>query len=148
MKTADRIAALILLGISAYFLFESKHFSPFGALFPRVIIYILGILALILFVLSFFKKGGGKLFEETKSVYLPVAIAFILVIGWVALLQYIGFFVTSIFFFSLITVFLDRKATKGPVLIKRLLMTCGSVTGFYLFFAKVMQVPFPEGIFF
>ena len=148
MKTADRVSALMLLSISAYFLYESKDFSPFGALFPQVIVYILGILALALLILSFFKKSGSKLFEETKAVYLPVVTAFILVIGWVALLQYIGFFVTSIVFFSLITIFLDKKVTKTPILIKRLLMTCGFVTGFYLFFAKVMQVPFPDGIFF
>jgi len=148
MMNNNRISSLILLGIFGYFLYESRKFSPFGALFPRTIVYILGVLSLILFVLSFFKKSENKMFEESREIYLPVLTASILVIAWVVLIPHIGFFITSIAFFSLITVFLDKKVKKPWIMVKRLLMTCGLVAGFYLFFAKVMQVPFPEGVLF
>ena len=148
MRTADRASSLTLLGMSAYFLFESRKFSPFGALFPRVIIYILITLSAALFLSSFFKKKGGAQPERDTHNILPGIITFILIIAWAVLINYIGFFVTSVFFFTAITLFLDGGASTKTTRLKRLLITAGVVTAFYLFFAKVLIVPFPEGILF
>jgi len=148
MKTADRASSLTLLGISAYFLFESRKFSPFGALFPRVIIYILIALSAALLIISFFRKKEPEKPEEEKRKIIPALITFILIIAWAVLINYIGFFVTSVLFFAVITLFLDGGASTKMTRVKRVLITAAVVTAFYLFFAKVLIVPFPEGVLF
>jgi hypothetical protein len=82
MKNADRISALVILGICISFFVLSRRFSPYSALFPRVIIIILGSLALLLLVLSFFKPKGGRVFDTLEVRYLPIGISVLLMVAW------------------------------------------------------------------
>jgi hypothetical protein len=145
MKNADRISALVILGICISFFVLSRRFSPYSALFPRVIIIILGSLALLLLVLSFFKPKGGRVFDTLEVRYLPIGISVLLMVAWSFMIDVLGFLVTSLLFFSLMAVYLDRKKTWLSIL-RNLAIVTAVVTGFYFFFVKVLLVPFPEGV--
>ena len=55
MNKKDVIAALVLLGLSAFFWVQSENFTKFGALFPKTVIIILGFLSLLLLISSIIK---------------------------------------------------------------------------------------------
>jgi putative tricarboxylic transport membrane protein len=145
MKNADRISALVILGICIAFFVLSRKFTQYGALFPQVIIILLGLLALLLLVLSFVKPKGGKVFDTLEVRYLPIGISVLLMVAWAFVINVLGFLVTSLLFFSLMAVYLGRKKTWLSIL-KNLAIVACVVTGFYFFFVKVLLVPFPEGI--
>lgn len=152
MKKTNIIASLIVLGICTYFLIEAQNFSPFGALFPKVVVYILGSLALVLLILNIFaakpETEKVKIFNTGSVKALTVLIFIALMIGWVVCINFIGFFVSSIVFFSVIMLYLEGKDVKPGILFKHLGIIAGIVIVFYLFFAKVFWVPFPRGILF
>lgn len=145
MKNADRISALVIIGVCVTFFVLSRRFSQYGALFPQVIIIVLGSLALLLLVLSFVKPKSGKVFDTLEVRYLPIGISVLLMVAWSFVIDVLGFLVTSLLFFSLMAVYLDRKKTWLSILRNLAIVTC-VVAGFYFFFVKVLLVPFPEGI--
>jgi hypothetical protein len=147
MRNADRVSAIIILGICAYFWVESRNFTRFGYLFPQVIVIILGLLSLALLVVSFVKPVERVLFKKEEGIsYLPVVLSVVLMIAWVFFIKLLGFLVTSVVFFSLMLILFDRrKRSLGYYLVK--VGTVALVVGaFYLFFARLLLVPFPRGI--
>jgi len=147
MRNADRISAIIILGICAYFWTESRSFTRFGLLFPQVIVIILALLAMALLVLSFVKPVKKALFKKEEDIsYLTVVLSVVLMIAWVFFIKILGFLITSVVFFSLmLTLFDRRKRTLGYYLLKigTVILVVGA---FYLFFARLLLVPFPRGI--
>jgi putative tricarboxylic transport membrane protein len=146
MKTADRIAALVLLGSCVYAWLASRTFSPLSALFPRVIVIILGALALLLFVLSFLRPGREKVFVLVHGNALPVALTVVMMVAWVVLIPLLGFLASSLVLFSLMTVVLERRARRPRQILVRVAMICAVTVAFYLFFDRLLLVSFPRGV--
>ena len=146
MKRADRIAALVLLGVCAYAWVGARRFSPLSALFPRVVVVVLGALALLLFVLSFVKPREGKVFVLVQGNAVPLAVAAVMMVAWVVLIDLFGFLVTSLLFFSLMSVILDRRERTLLQNLRRLALVWIVTVGFYLFFDRVLLVSFPRGL--
>jgi len=144
LKRADRISSLVIIGISIFFLIEAKTFSPLSGLFPRVAISLLGGLALLLFILTFVRRDSGKAFDSASFRHVPSLVSLLLMIVWGILIPVIGFLVTSLIFFPLITLYLDRDA-PGKKKLSRIAIVEGLTVAFYLFFTRVLYVPFPEG---
>lgn len=107
--------------------------------------YILGGLALLLLLRSFFWKKEGAAFDTAAFRHIPSLMTLVLIIAWAALTPVIGFLVTSLIFFPLITVYLDRKA-PGKKIAGRIALALTLTVVFYLFFTRVLYVPFPEGL--
>jgi putative tricarboxylic transport membrane protein len=146
MKTADRIAALLLLGICLYAWLEARTFSPLSALFPRVVVIILGALSLLLFVLSLVTPERGKVFVLVQGNALPLALSVVMMVAWIALISLLGFLVTSLLLFSLMTVVLERKARRPRQILVRVALVCAVTVAFYFFFDCLLLVSFPRGI--
>ncbi len=148
MRNADRISFLIIAGICVYFWFESLSFTRFGYLFPRVIISILGFLAILLFALSFFKKEKIRIFEGDNISYPVILLCILLVIAWAFLIKLLGFAVTSVLFISVMNVLLDKKNRSIRAITIKVVTTGVFVGAFYLFFSKLLLVSFPRGVLF
>jgi len=146
MRTADRVAALLLLGICVYGWIASRLFSPLSALFPQVIVLILGGLSLLLFILSFFRSPDEPRFVLVHGRVLPVVLTVAMMVAWVALISLIGFLVTSLLISSLMTVVLERKQRTGMQIILRIVAVCTVMVAFYLFFDRLLLVSFPRGV--
>jgi len=144
MKRADRISSIVILIISGFFLIKAKKFSPLSGLFPRVAIFLLAGLALLLLIHSFSRKDNGETFDSAAFRHIPSLISLLLMVVWGVLIPVIGFLVTSLIFFPLITLYLDRRAA-GKKKLSRIAITEGLTLAFYLFFTRVLYVPFPEG---
>jgi hypothetical protein len=148
MRNADRISFLIIAGICVYFWTESLSFTRFGYLFPRVIISILGFLALLLFVLSFFKTERVRIFEGNNISYPVIVLCILLVISWAFLIKLLGFVTTSVVFISVMSVILDKKNRSFRAITIKVVTTGVFVGAFYLFFSKLLLVSFPRGALF
>jgi hypothetical protein len=144
MKRADRISSLVILAICVFFFAGAKEFSPLSGLFPRVVLFILGLLSLLLFIATFLHRNDGAEFDSASFRHIPSLIALLLMVAWGILIPVIGFLVTSLIFFPLITLYLDRNTT-GKKKLGRIATVEGLTAGFFLFFTQVLYVPFPEG---
>lgn len=144
MKKADRISSLIILGICAYFFVEARDFSQLSGLFPKVVLVILASMSIMLFVATFIRKDDGSVFDSASFRHLPSLFSLLLMVCWGILIPVSGFLVTSLVFFSLITVYLDRNTT-GRKKLGRIALVMGVTLAFFLFFTQVLYVPFPRG---
>ena len=86
------------------------------------------------------------MFAGMKSSFLPVLLAVVLMIAWTFLIQVFGFLVTSIVFFTLLTVLLDRGQRRPLVVLKRIALVIALTVGFYLFFDRLLLFSFPRGL--
>ena len=146
MKTADRVAALLLLGVCVYAWIEARFFSPLSALFPRVVIIVLGALSLLLFVLSFVRPGEQMRFVLIEGYAPAVALSALMMVAWIALIGVLGFLVTSLLMFSLMTVVLERGRRGALRTLLRVLTVCAVTVAFYYFFDRLLLVSFPRGL--
>ncbi len=148
MKNADRISALIVLGLCTLFYLEARDFSPYSALFPRVVIIILAALASLLLIHSYIRPEAGKVFDRTQITvkYLTVLTSLLLMIAWIFFMNLLGFLTSSIIFFSLITIILDRKHKRPLQILQKVGLVAVTVTGIFLFFSRLLYVPFPSGL--
>jgi len=131
-----------------YFWIKAKSFSKFSGLFPKVVIIILGTLSVLLIIQSFIKSEKGKPFREIGIKYNSIIVSILLMISWVYFINVLGFVTTSVIFFSIMYILLDRKTKNFFGIIFRVLIVIALVGIFYLFFAKLLLVPFPEGMLF
>ena len=153
MKTANRISAVIILILCAVFWFQTKSFSPYSALFPRVVIIILALLSLILLILSFSKQ---KVVKDDKEVvfdpaeitirYFNIVISLSFMVLWVFFIPILGFYLASIIFFSFMSIYLDTRNRTFLKIMEKIGIIFLLVTSFYLFFTRFLYIPFPEGI--
>jgi len=149
MKNADRISSIVILGLCAYFWYESTRFTKFGSLFPQAVVIALSLLALMLLIVSFFRRREKvKAFEQTGVKYINIVIAGLLIIAWTFFIKLLGFVVTSAVFFSVITIIFDSKKKTALYLLKKIGVVVATVGFFYLFFSKLLLVPFPKGVLF
>lgn len=144
MKKADRISSVIILGICIYFFIEARSFSPLSGLFPKVVIIILGAMSLLLFIATFLRRDNGSVFDSASFRHIPSLISLLLMVCWGILIPVVGFLVTSLVIFPLITVYLDRTAGARKKL-GRIALVEGVTLAFFLFFTQVLYVPFPRG---
>ena len=145
MKRADRISSLAIIGLCIYFFVKAGDFTPLSGLFPKVVIILLGGLSLLLFIVTFLRRDIGETFDSASFRHIPSLLSLLLMIVWGILIPVLGFLVTSLIFFPLITVYLDRK-TSGKKKLGRIMIVEGLTAAFYLFFTRVLYVPFPEGL--
>jgi len=146
MKTADRIAALLLFAICVAAWFLSRTFSPLSALFPRVVIIVLGLLSLLLLALSFTRSEKQEKFVLVHGAVLPVVLSVLMMVAWVVLIPLLGFLTSSLLLFTLMTLVLERRQRKPLQILLRIVIVCAATAAFYLFFDRLMLVSFPRGL--
>ena len=148
MKNADRITSIILLGICGYFFIEGRTFTQFGRLFPQTIIVILALLSLLLLILSFTRTERNVILGKLSRKHIIIVISVLLIAAWGFFINIFGFVVSSILFFSLINIMLDKRQRGFLPVLKKVGIITVMVGVFYFFFAKLLLVPFPRGYLF
>lgn len=148
MKNADRITSIIMLGICGYFFIEGRTFTQFGKLFPHTIIVILGLLSLLLLILSFTRTERNVILGKLSRKHIIIVISVLLIAAWGFFINILGFVVSSILFFSLINIMLDKRQRGFRPVFKKVGIITVVIGAFYFFFAKLLLVPFPRGYLF
>jgi putative tricarboxylic transport membrane protein len=151
MKIGNLIIAFSLEGLGIFLIIESyklrlQTFSDPGAgLFP----FLLGILLCLLTIplcissiASLMKVEKGK--EKKELEYLPnlkeIGVAFTCLVGYMLLLEKLGFLITS-FLFLFVLFLIGNPRRRLFIFLFSVLVTFGA----YLIFSILLQVPFPSG---
>ena len=141
-------SGVIGLLLSAVFFFALEDISWMSILFPKVLVYIMALIAGALVVMGIVKPSRERIFSDGSNTRWMVTGA--LFFAWVLFMPILGFFVSTVFFMTMIVGYLARariQVTAGKFLIW-FPIVLAEVTFFYLIFSKVLYVPLPEGIFF
>ena len=145
MKTADRISTLILMALCAFAFIEAADFSRLSGLFPRVVIFILGFLSLLQFILTFTRRKKEPEFDHAAFRHVPTLLCLVMMVAWAMFIPVLGFLVSGLIFFPLITLYLDRDASARKKW-GRIGIAWGTTIAFWLFFTRLLYVPFPTGL--
>lgn len=139
---------LILVGS---FVVQRDYKFPHTNLLPDATLVILGVLSLVLVVMgvrqrSLATEGAVLSAEEEEEAlsYKDLGRAVLLMAAWVLSMQWLGFLVASIVFFTLISV----TMREGRITIRQVLIDTAIATGFVLFlyfaFTQVLYVRLPQ----
>ncbi len=151
------IFLLVLIAISALGFFEaaafpSSIFETTGgpALFPKVLFVGLALFCVIRIIMILASKEKKKfvfveLFKSTRGVFLIASVVYIVV------MEYLGYIISTALFLIVICNYLywkryDSKGTVKSIVVRNLAML-GITILLYVFFAKVMHVNLPDGLF-
>lgn len=142
------IAALFVV-LSVLIYLGARHMSPLGAVFPRAIAVVLGLLSLALVVINLPRPKGaprGSLVIDT-ALLRRVALGVVMLL-WVMLLPVIGFLATGFAAFIAIMIIAnhDRPAARTWIIwtVSGALIT----TAFWWLMANVLLLRMPQGLLF
>jgi hypothetical protein len=144
----DIAAGLFGLAFAALLWFPRSDIGRLSIIFPRAILIVLSLLAIILVIKGFIRPGGREI-EITGSPrrLITVIIGFFV---WWGLVEVFGFLLATLLAFYALTWYLARVETA--VTWQRLLrwtpVILMLVVGFYLIFKEVLNVRLPSGLFF
>jgi hypothetical protein len=138
------IAAVAMLAVAAWVLWESEGFTELAAAFPRTVALVLAGASAVLIVRCLLRRqrptgeaGGSQLRRGALLVVLA---------GWVAMIPVAGFFAASVAGFlasGLIARYERWPARRWIVFLALALL---AVALFYGLFSNVLLVPFPRGL--
>lgn len=134
---------LLLVSLIGYYLargFESGFMIDNGlgaGFFPKLVCIILAILSIVMFVKSFKDKKIYKFSKNNKNTFIIIGLC----IGYLFLMEKIGYLLSTIIFSFSVIITLDRKN-----LIMNVIFSIIFPIGIYYLFSKVFNVSLPTGI--
>lgn len=144
----ELLSGVIGLLLTAVFFFALEDISWMSIVFPKTIVFIMAIIACILFIMGIVKPSRAPVFQVGSNVRWMVT--GVLFFAWVLCMPVLGFFVSTVVFMTLIVGYLARA--RAQVTIGKFMtwipIVIAEVTFFYLIFTKVLYVPLPRGMFF
>lgn len=133
---------LLLYGLSAYFLFDTKDFTEDSLLYPKGLVWILLIFTTLLLIQTVMKKTRLPK-EKDEKVIAKFFIIFIFSLIYVFLVPSLGFVVSSMMYCPATAVTLGYKRRGAAFLISAV-----TVALVYVGFRMLLKVPIPTTTFF
>ena len=150
----ERVGAIIMLATVAILWTQRTYTTPFGGIFPDLLMMILVILSILLLILSFLKKPStppAQLPTEKphiKQQWFELGVVGLILLLWVFLLRPLGFVLMSVFGFAGISIFLSRKALTAWIIGKSIVYAFIITYLIVFIFGKLLLVPLPVGTIF
>lgn len=137
--------ALVLIAVSVFFLFQSIHLKGSSAYFPTFILSLIVLLSALLAVTEYIKNKKSETEQVNRSERLEqikrVALSITLMATYIAMMKWIGFYVTTLIAIPLISYIFGyrerKKVAIGTVIYTVLL---------YVIFSQIMGREMPHGI--
>jgi len=142
------VSGVIGLILTAVFFFGLEDVFWMSLVFPKTIVFLMGIIACVLVIKGAVKPSRHRIFHEGSNVrWIVTAILFF---SWVLIMPVFGFFVSTVVFMTIIVGYLAQARTQLTIgkFMTWTPIVIGEVTLFYLIFTKVLYVPLPTGMFF
>ncbi|WP_408011143.1 tripartite tricarboxylate transporter TctB family protein [Pseudalkalibacillus sp. A8] len=150
-RVKDIVVSIIVLAISLLFYINTKELTPPADTFPIVVISTFALLGgLLLLKALFYKKyeyPSSKNDEEKDNINPKRRwISIICLIIYIFIMPILGFYITSILFLILLSVYLrnENKGWKGYL--KPVCLSIMVVGILYVTFDLLLKVPIPSGI--
>ncbi|NNU83533.1 tripartite tricarboxylate transporter TctB family protein [Geobacillus sp. BMUD] len=143
-KTADRIAAVAFLAVGSLFMAESLRLSKsaYGsAVGPNVFPFLLGLVLALLSIKLLFETRGYKeaVGEKPRRQYKKFLIIFIAAVFYAALLETVGYVITTFLFLVI-----GFQTMEKGALWKSIAIAAGFSLGVYGLYVKLLQGTLPS----
>ncbi len=156
MKKHNIIVALVVL-IGSIALYSSLALirDPRATTFPRLVILVMGALAVLLLLQSYLlhpaaDASAGAASKAASAEAFPWEAVLVVLIGifiYLAVMQNVGFYLSTFIFFNGIVFMLSRKTLSLHKGMKMATMTLCFTSVLYLLFNVLLKVQMPRGIF-
>ena len=152
-RLKEYLSIVVMLALTGFFYIQTpSEVGHGGAIFPRFLMGILAVLALLKLVTDLLypqpniaKKDADHAAKDNRKRYWLILVS---IVVYVLAVDHVGFYVSSfIFFFGLtVAVQYEKRTPRG------LAVRLASVTGFmvflYVLFTKILMAQLPKGMFF
>jgi hypothetical protein len=148
-KARDFLGSVLMLAFVFALWVQRDYITPFGGIFPDIVMVVLAGLVVVTLVLMFtpwkaVTEEGDKQ-QELPSHWFDMAVVGGILLAWVVLLRYFGFIATGLIGFGSISWFLNERRNSFRGLIESVLVGVFMVTVLVLVFQYVLKVPLPKG---
>jgi len=148
--TRDRLGSILMLAFVAALWAQRDYMTPFGGIFPDIVLEIMAGVLVVTLVLSFtpyaaMKETGEKKEEAGKTNWKDMAVVGGILLAWALLLQYLGFALTGIVGFGGISWYLGGMRRDVKDAGRCLLIGIAIVILMVVVFQRLLDVPLPPG---
>jgi len=152
-RTLDRLGSVLMLAFVAALWTQRDYMTPFGGIFPDIVMEItagilVGTLVLSLTKYATMKEGGEKTGADGKTNWKDMAVVGGILLAWAVLLRYLGFALTGILGFGTISWYLGGMRRDLKDVGRCLLIGAAIVFLMVLVFRRLLEVPLPPGTLF
>jgi hypothetical protein len=153
-KTRDLLGSVLMLAFVAILWVQRHYITPFGGIFPDIVMIGLTALALLTIALAFTPWRAIKEEKEADKKASPprhwfaMATVAAAMLAWTLLLRTLGFALAGVLGFGGIAWFLSERRSSPRTLITS--FAIGAALTFLLIFVfdRLLQVPLPKGTLF
>lgn len=147
MIKADLFIGIITLIIAAIVWVVTRDLTFLGTVFVDASLWILGFLGAFLCIKGVVRPERLRFFEsavERDNILIGVA----LLIAYLLLMPKVGFLLASCMLYTAFNWYLSNDRSSTKEIIRSVVLSLIVVTGFYLIFYYILQVPLPKGSWF
>ena len=146
MKKTDIGVCLVMYGVCAFFLYMTLQLPKAAQIYPLCVISLLAgltTLHVINMIIGAIKNGVTSGLEDFKE-FIPSQffIIFAMIVIYLVLMPYLGFYISSIIFMSAVLIFLRVKLWQGLIAEIAILLLV------YCAFTLFLEVRLPAGVLF
>lgn len=151
--TRDRLGSLLMLLFVASLWLQRDYMTPFGGIFPDIVLEIMAGILVATLILSFtpcaaMKEAGEKKEESGKTNWNDMAAVGGMLLAWAILLRYLGFALTGVLGFGAISWYLGGRRKDIKDVAQCLLIGVAMTFVMVLVFQRMLEVPLPSGTIF
>lgn len=148
-KARDLLGSVLMLAFVLALWIQRDYITPFGGIFPDIIMVVLAGLVVVTLVLMFTPwkalTEGGEKEKEQSFHWFDMAVVGGILLVWTLLLRYLGFITTGLIGFGSISWFLNQRRNTLKGMIESLLIGVFMVSVLVLVFEYLLKVPLPKG---
>jgi len=152
-STLDRLGSILMLAFVAALWAQRDYMTPFGGIFPDIVMEIMAGILVVTLILSLtkhaaMKEAGEKTGEDGKTNWKDMAVVGGMLLAWAVLLRYLGFALTGIVGLGGISWYLGGMRRDIRDVGRCLLLGVAIVFLLILVFQRLLDVPLPPGTLF
>jgi len=152
-STRDRFGSILMLAVVASLWAQRDYMTPYGGIFPDIVMEITAGILVVTLALSFtkyaaMKEDAEKKGKEGKTNWKDMVIVGGILLTWAVLLRFLGFALTGILGFGAISWYLGGMARDIKDIGRCLLLGVVIVVLMVVVFQRLLDVPLPPGTLF
>ena len=149
-KVLDRLGSLLMLAFVATLWVQRDYITPFGGIFPDIVMGCLTVLVALTLILSFtpfraMKEEAAKNADGARSNWIEMVVVAVILLAWTGLLRSLGFAITSVLGFGGISWYLSDRRRSPRVILTCFVIGLAIACLLIFVFEHLLLVPLPAG---
>lgn len=149
-KILDRLGSLLMLAFVVTLWVQRDYMTPFGGIFPDIIMGCLTVLVVVTLALSFtpfraIKDDAAQNGDKARSNWVDMAVVAAVLLAWAGLLRYLGFALSGVLGFGGISWYLSDRHFSPRVIATCFIIGLAITYLLIYVFEHLLLVPLPAG---